>query len=209
MVLPKQTVVDKILSGSPRNQYRIMVVGNSKVDKDYSELIDSADMVVRFSKVLEYDTGLVGSKTNVVVSRVGAVTVRFRNYFKQITTNKPWHDAEEYWFSGRPCDSDPAYIQTYLDKYTDFDARPMRYMVISPLFNSKFGVSKNQERPTMTSGIVTLLYLLSINNLKDSTIQLVGFKDFYTRPDDDWHDVDMDKRLIQDLHNNKYIELIG
>jgi len=149
MALQQKTLIDNIFDGShtpnminvtgSHNRYRIVLVGNSTVDKDQSDIVDSADLVIRFSKVPEYDTGLTGTKTDVVIVRVGSVTLRHEFFFKNIVNKTPWHDAKEYWFTGRPKDSDLSYIQTFIDEHSDFAARPLRYVETPPLFNYIFG----------------------------------------------------------------------
>ena len=203
-------VPEEIINGHPNDKHRVVLVGNSRVNKDYSELVDSADLVIRFSKVLEYNTGLVGTKTDVIMSRVGAITLRYLNSFDGIVNKKPWHDCKELWVSGRFQDSDPSYIQTFLDKYTDFDPKPIRYIAVPPAFNYMFGIHKHDTNPLaiMTNGVVTVLYLLSLHGLKSSKIQLVGFEKFDTDIGK-FHDVVMDKDLLRDLHDKEYIELVS
>lgn len=50
------------------NGKKIAIVANASVDKDYSEEIDSADIVVRFNHFYNYDSGLVGKKLDYVVA---------------------------------------------------------------------------------------------------------------------------------------------
>jgi CMP-N,N'-diacetyllegionaminic acid synthase len=48
------------------NGKTVAVVGNSPVDKDYSEEIDAHDIVIRFNHFYNYDSCLVGKKVNVI-----------------------------------------------------------------------------------------------------------------------------------------------
>ena len=45
---------------------RIVIVGNAKLEKDYSALVDGAQMVVRFNNARNYGSGLAGRKTDVL-----------------------------------------------------------------------------------------------------------------------------------------------
>jgi hypothetical protein len=45
---------------------RIVIVGNAKLEKDYSALVNGAQMVVRFNNARNYGSGLAGSKTDVL-----------------------------------------------------------------------------------------------------------------------------------------------
>jgi hypothetical protein len=46
---------------------KLAIVGNSPPKKNYSEEIDSADFVVRFSKMDHLDNGLVGTRTDLLI----------------------------------------------------------------------------------------------------------------------------------------------
>lgn len=46
---------------------RVAVVGNGSVDKDYSNEIDSADVVIRFNNFYNYDSGNVGKKVDALI----------------------------------------------------------------------------------------------------------------------------------------------
>lgn len=52
---------EKLINGKT-----VAVVGNAPVDKDYSEEIDSHDIVIRINHFYNYDTNLVGKKVNVI-----------------------------------------------------------------------------------------------------------------------------------------------
>lgn len=46
---------------------KVCIIGNKEnLDKDYSSQVDSADIVVRISKMCNYDSGLVGSRTDIL-----------------------------------------------------------------------------------------------------------------------------------------------
>lgn len=52
------------------NGKRIAIVGNSAVSRDYSNEIDSADVVIRFNHFYNYDSGLVGRRVDIVLQTV-------------------------------------------------------------------------------------------------------------------------------------------
>ena len=49
---------------------RIAIVGNSPVTRNYSPEIDAADVVIRFNHFYNYDSGLVGQRTDIVFQTV-------------------------------------------------------------------------------------------------------------------------------------------
>jgi len=52
------------------NGKRIAIVGNSAVGRNYSNEIDSADVVIRFNHFYNYDSGLVGRRVDIVLQTV-------------------------------------------------------------------------------------------------------------------------------------------
>lgn len=214
--IPDDLIRDKFFEdcASPRRVGRIVVVGNSRLDQDHSKLVDSADCVIRFSKLLHYNDGLTGTKTDVVVLRAAKAFVwekdvyveqKMVKFMSEVRNFQPWNDCKEFWIGGKYLNHSTD-VQPYILHYPRIADVPLRLMHISALSEFCFGHYRGENDGPITNGIITILHLLSIRALLPWTIQLVGFKHF----DDSiapCHNVDKDKELLQNLAQMGYIEM--
>lgn len=197
---------------------RMVVVGNSEVEKDHSELVDTADCVMRFSKVIHYNTGLLGTRTDILALRASRAFTwdkdterhdpeRCKRYFSNVASYTPWDDCKEVWLAGKYLNYEQD-VLPYLEFYPGLAEKPMRMINICPLHDYLFGHYKGQQGP-ITNGIIMVLHLLSMRPLAQWTIQLVGFKNFRVAPGDIAvaHDVERDKEILRKLCDAGYIEL--
>lgn len=200
----------------PKGGGRLVLVGNSRMDVDRSRFVDSAHCVMRFSRITHFDTGLTGTKTDILAIRSSRAFTRnestpivhdptkMERYVTSIGNLKPWHDCEEMWICGQWLNYEID-IEPYVRYFPKMVEKQIRLIHINPLYQYVFGLDKSGYLTPLTSGIVMVLYLLSIRYLRAWKIQLVGFRHF-----DDveaCHEIEKDKQVLRGLEKAGYIEL--
>lgn len=224
MVLqPDEDLIGNSDSFFKQRKGRIVVVGNSAVDKDHSELVDTADCVLRFSKVIHYNTGLVGTKTDIICLRAFRAFYSMEEnpgegfhiskYLKNVRNFKPWEECKEYWLVGKWLNYHKDFA-VYAKYYPRIGEIPTRLIHVSPIHDFIFGHHKGQKGP-ITNGIVVVIHLLSLRILMNWKIQLIGFSNFRRVDSHEGengditaaHDVEKDKQVLQSLAQAGYIEL--
>lgn len=204
----------------PRGGGRLVVVGNSRMDRDRSDFVDSACCVMRFARAIHFDAGMTGTKTDILAVRdcrslvddiapgVEYDPTKVKQWMEQEAKSlKPWHDCEELWVAGKCLDYELD-IEPYTKYCPGMAEKQVRPIHVNPLYQYVFGLGKKKPMP-ITTGVVMILYLLSIRYLRPWKIQLIGFKDFKQGPGNisHAHDVEMDKKILQGLAEAEYIEL--
>lgn len=169
---------------------KIVIIGNAKIKKDYSILINNADIVVRFNDAGNYYSGLVGSKTDVLcIANISHPGRRFSKY--KIIKKLPFIDqVKTIWF---PYFSSHKASQFWLKPITKSILKQTNYcdLIIKRncLFDKNvlhFGKQNydsacnnlniaNLNNLVPSSGYLAIKYILDNYSVNDFEIIIIGF----------------------------------
>lgn len=143
----------QILSG-----HTIAIVGNGNVVEDFSQEIDSHDIVIRFNHFYNYDSNLVGKRVDIILQ----------------TFTNAWHNAENKHLDVIKSQKPQIFVVKRPDLYNS---------KVNKIFDNCVRIDNTgdlfKDNYKYTTGTCALIYLAK--NLKNAKVKCYGFQD-----DNDW-----------------------
>ncbi|MBU3694719.1 MAG: hypothetical protein FGM40_07825 [Rhodocyclaceae bacterium] len=193
----------------------LVVVGNAPLTIDYSDLIDSSDVVVRMNECKNYSSFAGGKTTIICVNNMGPPAWRYA-HDKSFQNSPLCRKADEYWFV-RSMAVHEAFRAKYCPRYPREKIYDMTDIIIesnglqskicrrfSPYFNKiVFSVlikaylnnrSKGQWFVIPSTGFFAIQFILSEPSFQDFQKHLVGFG-FEGWPGHPWRS---EKKIVSD-----------
>ena len=170
----------------------IAIIGNDYPDKFYSasSFVDNCEIVIRFNITPHYNTGMIGSKTDILVIRTGHDTGKglaiMTGKFPLIS--EVYQQAKEYWFVSNKG-------REQCQKFYNLEGK---------LINIRNKLLKNKLGSSPSTGIVAIDYILT-NDLyaeHDKYLVASGWKQLKNQYKHKQHNWDNEIKYIQ-----KHIEM--
>lgn len=210
----------------PSKQRSAVVVGNARIEADHSQLVDAADVVLRFNECKNYSR-FSGTKTTIICAcNTGSPAIRFIEEmpFKNLDVCRR---AEEFWFP-RDVQIQRSFlvrngIQYPLSEFEDLSSAIVRsnglsgktFDVFTSLFNAhvfrkilRFQGQHGLEGEYFvcpSTGFLGVEYLLSAPRFCDCEVHLIGF-DFCGWTGHPW---ETERRIVEEYAASNRVILHG
>ena len=196
----------------------IIIIGNAEPKKNYSVIIDNADIVVRFNNARNFQSGLVGEKTDVLcIANTGDPGRKFAKYrrIRKLSfidnVTEVWfpffsnHLAAQFWF--KPFDKNIFNKMDYyywIIKRNDLTKKQIIHFGLHQNLSAFNELNLENQKFRPSSGYLVTKYIIEKYSQDNFCITLIGFS-FSGSTHHNWKEEE--KNFLQ-LHKNGIITIL-